>query len=164
MAFLRLVATGAAPALRRRARAVLAGLCCLIAAVGASAATEACAPKAELPPAEQLLELEHDGRAQPRPCAAQLGVLAASGRLDAAGRAEALMLQGWLLAGLSDHAGAEAVARQLEQAAQAGTAPLAGAAVLLVRARLAEQSRRNGPGRRRWWTRPWRGCRPMPAR
>jgi len=140
MAFLWLVATGAAPALRRRARAVLAGLCCLIAAVGASAATEACSPGAEQPPAGQLLELEHDGRAQPRPCAAQLGMLATSGRLDAVGRVEALLLQGWLLAGLSDLAGTEAVARQLDQAAQTGATPLASAAALLVRARLAEQS------------------------
>jgi len=140
MAFLWLVATGAAPALRRRARAVLAGLCCLIAAVGASAATEACSPGAEQPPAGQLLELEHDGRAQPRPCAAQLGMLATSGRLDAVGRVEALLLQGWLLAGLSDLAGTEAVARQLDQAAQTGATPLASAAALLVRARLAEQA------------------------
>ncbi len=135
-----LVATGAAPALRRRARAVLAGLCCLVAVVGASAATETCSPEPDLPPAEQLLALERDGRAQPRPCAAALGTLAASGRFDAIQRAEALLLQGWLLAGQSDHAGAEAVARQLDQAAQAGSPPLAGAAALLVRARLAEQS------------------------
>ena len=97
-------------------------------------------PRAALPPAGQLLELEQDGRAQPRPCAARLGSLADSGQLDPAGRAEALLLQGWLLAGLSDLAGTEAVARQLEQAAQAGAAPLAGAAALLVRARLAEQT------------------------
>ena len=138
MANLLLAATGAAPALRRRARAVLAGLGLLLAAAGASAS--ACAPAAHLAPAEQLLELERDGRAQPRPCAAQLATLAASGRLDAVGRVEALLLQGWLLAGLSDHAGAEAVARQLDQAAAAGAPPLAGASALLVRARLAEQS------------------------
>jgi diguanylate cyclase (GGDEF)-like protein len=135
-----LVATGAAPALRRRARAVLAALCWLVAVGGASAATETCTSEPHLLPAEQLLALENDGRAQPRPCAALLGTLAASGRLDPAARAEALLLQGWLLAGLSDHAGAEAVARQLDQAAQAGGPALAGAAALLVRARLAEQS------------------------
>jgi diguanylate cyclase (GGDEF)-like protein len=140
MAFLQLVATGAAPAPRRGVRALVAGLFCLVAAAGACASTEACAPQAELSPAEQLLALEQDGRAQPRPCATRLGVLAANQRLDAAGRAEALLLQGWLLAGLSDPAGTDAVARQLEQVAHAGTAPLAGAAALLVRARLAEQS------------------------
>ena len=102
--------------------------------------TEACSPGAEQLPAEQLLELEHDGRAQPRPCAAELGMLAASGRLDAVGRVEALLLQGWLLAGLSDLAGTEAVARQLDAGRPSGATPLAGAAALLVRARLAEQS------------------------
>ena len=57
-----------------------------------------------------------------------------------AGRVEALLLQGWLLAGLSDAGATEAVARQLDQAARPGGAPLAAAAALLVRARLAEQS------------------------
>jgi diguanylate cyclase (GGDEF)-like protein len=138
MAILGLVATDAAPALRRTARALLAALSLLLAATAASAS--ACAPAPHLPPTEQLLELERDGRAQPRPCAAKLAALAASSRLDAAGRVEALMLQGWLLAGQSDHAGAEAVARQLDQVAAAGAPALAGAGALLVRARLAEQS------------------------
>jgi diguanylate cyclase (GGDEF)-like protein len=132
-----LVATGAAPAPRRCVRGLLAGLVWLIAASAASAEQASCAPSAA-PPVQQLLDLEHAGRAQPRTCAAQLAALAGDARIDAASRVEALMLQGWLLAGLSDRTGAEAAARQLDLAA--GTSPLAGAAALLVRARLAEQS------------------------
>ena len=143
MAFLRVVAIGAAPARRRGAAALLPLLLLLAgpsASAGAADASPICAPSAQLPPAEQLSSLERDGRAQPRPCARRLGELAADGSLDANGRIEARLLQGWLLAGLSDHAAAEAVARQLDQAAAAGAAPLAGAAAQLVRARLAEQS------------------------
>jgi diguanylate cyclase (GGDEF)-like protein len=136
MAILRLVATGAASALRRRARALLVGLAWLIGASAASAGPAPCAPPALDAPAEQLLALERDGRAQPRTCAARLAALAGEARLDAASRVEALLLQGWMLAGLSDHVGAEGAARQLDQAA----APLASAAALLVRARLAEQA------------------------
>ena len=138
MAILRHAATGAAPAPWRAARAVLAALGLLGAAVGASAS--ACVPADHLPHAEQLLELERDGRAQPRPCAARLAALAGSPQLDEAGQVEALLLQGWLLAGQTDHGGAEAVSRQLDQLAAAGALPLAAAAALLVRARLAEQA------------------------
>jgi diguanylate cyclase (GGDEF)-like protein len=88
----------------------------------------------------QLLELEREGRAQPRACATRLAALAAADGLPHDERLEALLLQGWLLAGLSDLAGSEAAARQLDRAAEAGAAPLAGAAALLVRARLAEQT------------------------
>jgi diguanylate cyclase (GGDEF)-like protein len=140
MAFLWLAATSTVPALRRRVAAWLLLLCGTCAAAGAGAADAACSPGAELAPAEQLLALEHQGRAQPRPCAARLGALAAEGRLDAGGRVEALLLQGWLLAGLSDASATEAVAHELDQAARSGGAPLAAAAALLVRARLAEQS------------------------
>ena len=99
-----------------------------------------CAPPPDWPLAAQLLQLEREGRAQPRVCAARLGTLAAGEGVDAGQRLEALLLQGWLLAGLSDHAGTEAAARQLDRAAESGAPALAGAAALLVRARLAEQT------------------------
>jgi diguanylate cyclase (GGDEF)-like protein len=128
MAVLRLVATGAA--FRCGARAMLAGLGLWLVAVAAAAE---CMPSAQLSPELQLLELERGGRAQPRPCAARLAALAEQAQADPALRAEALQLQGWLLAGVSDADGVDAVAQQLEQA----NAP---AAALLVRARLAENT------------------------
>ena len=95
-----------------------------------------------MPPAEQLswrwsaTAGRSRGRAPP-----QLGVLAADGPARRRRPLEALLLQGWLLAGLSDHAAAPRPwPANWTQAAAAGAAPLAGAAALLVRARLAEQS------------------------
>ena len=99
-----------------------------------------CAPPPDEPVAAQLLQLEREGRAQPRACAARLGALAAAEGIDAGQRVEALMLQGWLLAGQSDHAGTEAAARQLDRAADGAAPALAAAAALMVRARLAEQT------------------------
>ena len=128
MTVLRLLATGAA--LRRGARAALAGLGLWLATGAASAE---CMPSAQLSPEVQLLELERGGRAQPQPCAARLAVLAEQAQADPALRIEALQLQGWLLAGLSDAAGVDTVAQQLERS----DAP---AAALLVRARLAENT------------------------
>jgi diguanylate cyclase (GGDEF)-like protein len=86
-----------------------------------------------------LADIERAGRAQPHACAAHLATLLAGSRLDAAGRVEALLLQGWMLAWLSDQAGAESVARQLDAAARSQPASMAAAGAALVRARLAEQ-------------------------
>jgi len=139
MAILRLVATLAAPALRRAWASWLAGLALLLPALAAQATD--CRATEQPTASEQLLELERAGRAQPRPCAARLAALAAEPGVAESVRIDALLLQGWLLAGLSDMAGTDGVARQLEQrAAQADQHSLAGAAALLVRARLAEQS------------------------
>ena len=145
MGMVRIVATGsAAPVLRRRAWGGLWALCRAIAlGVGwlivTSPALAACAPAAVLPAAEQLQAWERDGRARPRLCAERLAAWVVATRPDAALRTEALLLQGWLLAGLSEQAAAEAVARQLDDAAQGTASVLAGAAAALVRARLAEQ-------------------------
>jgi diguanylate cyclase (GGDEF)-like protein len=86
-----------------------------------------------------LAELERAGRAQPRACAARLARLAADSGLGTATRVQALLLQGWMLAGASDQVAVDGVARQLDAVAQAKSSPLAGAAAALVRARLAEQ-------------------------
>lgn len=136
MAILRLAVSGAAAsALRRLARA----LCCGLGAwLVTPAWATACAPEPRLPVAAQLLQLEREGRAQPRSCAVRLAALAAVDGLPGQERLQALLLQGWLLAGLSDQAGTEAAARQLERAAGASPS-LAAAAAGLVRARLAEQ-------------------------
>ncbi|HMO45357.1 MAG TPA: GGDEF domain-containing protein [Rubrivivax sp.] len=140
MAILRRVATAAGVSALRRLACWLG----MLGALGALAAPPAraadCAPDAALPAAAQLLQLERDGRAQPQLCAARLAALAGSAEASRDERLEALLLQGWLLAGLSDHAGAEAAARALERAAESGSPPLAAAAALLVRARLAEQT------------------------
>lgn len=113
---------------------------CIAGLLLAPPAFAACAPPPQMPVAAQLLLLERDGRAQPQACAARLAALAAAEGTAAAQRTQALLLQGWLLAGLSDPAGTEAAARQLERVGEAGDPPLAAAAALLVRARLAEQS------------------------
>ncbi len=90
--------------------------------------------------AQRVLALERDGRARPRECAAELAALLATGQGDAASRLDALMVQGWLLASVPDKDAAEAVAHRLDAPAVKGTRPLAGAAALWVRARLAEQT------------------------
>jgi hypothetical protein len=71
---------------------------------------------------------EREGRAQPRPFAARLAALAAADGISGQERLEARLLQGWLLAGLSDQAGTEAAAHQLERAAEAGAPSLSSAA------------------------------------
>jgi diguanylate cyclase (GGDEF)-like protein len=91
-------------------------------------------------PAQRVQRLERDGRAQPRQCAAQLAALVAEGKADTATTIDALLLQGWLLAGVSEIDAAQAVASRLEELARGNAMPLAGAAALLVRARLAEQT------------------------
>ncbi len=107
-------------------------------------------------PARTVLALERAGRAQPREAAAELARLLAAGGHDRATRLEALTIQGWLLASVPDNEGAEAVVRQLDASGRAEglspaaspNSPAAGAAALLVRARLAEQTgniRRAGP-------------------
>jgi len=128
--------SGGPPAWRCRWRLLLVWL--LLGWAGAAQAwPEDCQPPGHLSLAEQVLELEREGRARPAACAAQLGRLAASGTLTPAGRVEALMLQGALHARLADRGGVEAVVGQLEHAAT--QLPLAGAAVPWVRARLADQ-------------------------
>ena len=87
-----------------------------------------------------LAAFEREGRAHPRETAARLATWLAAGGHAPATRIEALTLQGWMLASVSDAAGAEAAARELDQLGRAGTEPLAGAAALMVRARLAEQT------------------------
>jgi diguanylate cyclase (GGDEF)-like protein len=89
--------------------------------------------------AARLADIERAGRAQPRACAALLATLLAGSGLDAEGRTEALLLQGAMLAWLSDQAAAEGVARQLDAVAQSQPSSMAAAAAALVRARLAEQ-------------------------
>ncbi len=140
MAILGRSATGAAPPGRRGLGACLAALAVLLAAAGARAGDPACSPPAGLAAAQQLLELEREGRAQPRACAAQLGLLAGDSRLDLPLRVEALLLQGWLLAGKSDRPATEAVARRLEQLGEADGGRLPAAAALLLRSRLAERA------------------------
>ncbi|MGL6113366.1 MAG: tetratricopeptide repeat-containing diguanylate cyclase [Rubrivivax sp.] len=109
-----------------------------------SPASQAGAPAAPAAPGDSLaprvLALERDGRAQPRAKAAELAALLADGSGDAASRLDALMVQGWLLASVPDQDAAEAVARQLDDVAGSATRPLASAAALWVRARLAEQT------------------------
>jgi diguanylate cyclase (GGDEF)-like protein len=90
--------------------------------------------------ATQLLAFERDGRAKPHENAAALAAWLAAGRHDVATRVDALTIQGWLLASVSDAEGAEAVAHALDELGRAQAAPLAGAAALLVRAKLAEQT------------------------
>lgn len=136
MAILRLAVSGAAASALRRLAWVL---CCGLGPwLAAPAWATPCVPAPELPVGAQLLQLEREGRAQPRPCAARLAALAAADGIPGHERLQALLLQGWLLAGLSDQAGTEAAARQLERAAGASPS-LAAAAAWLVRARLAEQ-------------------------
>jgi diguanylate cyclase (GGDEF)-like protein len=119
-----------------RASAWLLGLCLLAAPRAALACP---APSARDSPAQQLLALEQGGRAQPRQCAARLQAWLGEGRADAATRADALLLQGWMLASVPDDAAAEAVAQRLLQSARHAELPLAAAGASLVRARLAYQ-------------------------
>jgi diguanylate cyclase (GGDEF)-like protein len=128
----RFASTGVAGALRR-SRAWLAGLC-LAAALGTVVAAPA--PQEASVFATQLRQLESAGRAQPAQSAAAMGQLLAQGAPDRATRLEALTVQGWLLACVPDDAGAEGVARALDRLVEPG----AGAAALLVRARLAEKT------------------------
>ncbi len=122
---------------------------CLAAAAGLPGLAVA-GPAASGDVAQRVLDLERAGRAQPRQSAAELAILLATGQADPATRLDALTLQGWLLAGLSDEEAAEAVARQLEAWGRSGDpagavdasagSPAAAAAAQLVRARLAEKT------------------------
>ena len=98
--------------------------------------------------AQRVLALERAGRAQPRQSAAELASLLSATQTDPGLQLEALTVQAWLLASVPDDAAAEAVARRIDASgrgedalspAQQGS-PLATAAALLVRARLAEQT------------------------
>jgi diguanylate cyclase (GGDEF)-like protein len=131
------VSMGCAWVKHRWARSCLLSLGLLAAPLATLACTE---PAAQNSPAQQVLALERDGRAQPRLCADRLQAWLANGRADAVTRLDALMLQGWLLASVPDARAAEAVAQRLEASARDGAPPLAAAAASLVRARLAQQS------------------------
>lgn len=128
---------GCAWVVRASARHWLLGLGLLAAPLAALACA---APLAQDSPAQQVLALERDGRAQPRQCAGRLQAWLGEGRADAATRADALMVQGWLLASVPDAAAADAVAQRLQESARNAELPLAAAAASLVRARLAYQS------------------------
>jgi diguanylate cyclase (GGDEF)-like protein len=121
-----------------RRRPAWLALACLLVALASLTPRVAAAPDEDV--ARRVLALERAGRAQPRESAAELAKLLAPARLDAAAHLDALMLQGWLLASVPDEAGAEAVARQLDETGRMESAPSANAAALLVRARLAEQT------------------------
>ena len=118
-----------------RAWLVAVGLCA--GAVMAQSGSPPVPPEAS---AQRLVTIERAGRAQPREAAADLAALLAEGPAHAATRLEALTLQGWLLASVSDNDAAEAVARQLDAWPRDENSPAAVAAALLVRARLAEQT------------------------
>ncbi len=90
--------------------------------------------------AAQLLDFERAGRAQPRLVAGRLANFISTNQGDAATQLDALTLQGWLLASIPAEDEAEAVARALDERSRRDGNPLAGAAALLVRARLAELS------------------------
>ena len=122
------------PARTGRARSWRLGLLWLLLALLAGPAQAASAAAAAS--IERLLALESAGRAQPRQSAAAVADLIADTRLDGATRAEALTVQGWLLACVPDDEAAERVARELD----ALSVPGAGASALLVRARLAEKT------------------------
>ncbi len=144
--------TGALPAARwTPAWLAGAGLAILLGVGSATAASPA--PEE---PAQRVLALERAGRAQPRQSAAELASLLSRTQTDAALRLEVLTVQGWLLASLPDDEAAETVARRIDAAGRgegsplaapalgadrgAAGSPLASAAALLVRARLAEQT------------------------
>jgi diguanylate cyclase (GGDEF)-like protein len=91
-------------------------------------------------PAQRIVELERAGRAQPRQSAAGVASLLAGAQLDAELQLEALTVQAWLLANVPDDEATEAVARRIDAAGRGEASPLADAAALLVRARLAEQT------------------------
>jgi diguanylate cyclase (GGDEF)-like protein len=130
-------ALGRAPALHRRA-------CAWLMVLGLCAGAALAQPGSLMPEAlaQRLLALERAGRAQPHQSATALAALLADGSVDATARLEALTLQGWLLASVSDSDAAEAVAQQLDAWPRGESSPAAAAAALLVRARLAEQTGR----------------------
>lgn len=124
-----------------RARSPVARWQAWLAAVGVGLALCAAAASAAAQAlSAQLLELERAGRAKPQATAAELERLIESGQGDAATQLDALLLQGWLLANVPSADQAEAVARVLDARFVADKDPLARAAALLVRARVAEQA------------------------
>ena len=125
------------PALHRQVRAWLVAGCLGAGAVMAQPGSRPVVPEAS---AQRLLTLERAGRAHPRQSAAELAKLLAEGPADAATRLEALTLQGWLLASVSDNDAAEAVAREIDAWPRDEGSAAAAASALLVRARLAEQT------------------------